>query len=668
MSITSDLDLTPCGAEFFRADLHIHSYGGSHDVDEVGMTPEAIVDTAIKEKLFVIAITDHNEITNVDRALAAAKGKQLLVVPGVELTTPQGHLLVYFENQEELGNFYGKLSFAGRGGKDSRCQTAILDCLRLIDPSKGFGILAHVDGGGGFEEVVPGYSPAKSDVISHQALLGIELRSATSTISYSSSDPEPLRAEFGKKRIAALGLGESQFLARVLFSDSHTLGFLGKNAQGNRKLTRIKMDSCTFNGIRVALLDADARIRLEDEIPQTVPRLAGIKLHGGFLDGQIIHFSKNLNCIIGGRGAGKSTAFQAARILASSPSDNKLIDSEVWPDKIELEWLDQVGQRHSLLRRIGEDPENLDDPVAGPVSFEIESYGQGDTAHTSEEAQEDPSKLLKYLDQFTDTGGLQVQDEEVRSQLLSNQSALEKADQNVGRIPEFKRLLANTQGQLKALESAKASEVITLERKVAEERTLRESIERRVSDLTSELKSTTVSDILEQIRQAAKPEDLKVGATEFREITKLVQSFAEEAANAKSEMAKKSELLAIDIRKHVEQWKLQERSTLETIEQKKKTLLAQGIKLDGMYIKKLATDEASYKESLRKLAEWETRLTELRKERTQLLKSRADVRAKISRKRVAFATRANRVLKDALTTSQSTSSLTKTLFHPKRRT
>ena len=92
---------------------------------------------------------------------------------------------------------------------------------------------------------------------------------------------------------------------------------LGKNAQGNRKLTRIKTDSPSFNGVRIALQDADARIRLEDEIPQAVPYLLGFKLQGGFLDGQTIHFSRNLNCIIGGRGAGKSSAFEAARIIAS---------------------------------------------------------------------------------------------------------------------------------------------------------------------------------------------------------------------------------------------------------------------------------------------------------------------------------------------------------------
>lgn len=80
-------------------------------------------------------------------------------------------------------------------------------------------------------------------------------------------------------------------------------------------MTRIKMDSPSFEGLRIALQDADARIRLEDEVPQSVAYIMGMKLEGGFLDGLTVHFSRNLNCIIGGRGAGKSTAFEAVRVL-----------------------------------------------------------------------------------------------------------------------------------------------------------------------------------------------------------------------------------------------------------------------------------------------------------------------------------------------------------------
>src|SRR5437762_13766144 len=58
--LLSELRKLDNGAGFHNIDLHIHSYGASHDVKDSGMTAEAIVDSALKQGLRVIAITDHN--------------------------------------------------------------------------------------------------------------------------------------------------------------------------------------------------------------------------------------------------------------------------------------------------------------------------------------------------------------------------------------------------------------------------------------------------------------------------------------------------------------------------------------------------------------------------------------------------------------------------------
>ena len=101
------------GALFYKADLHIHSYGagvGSYDVEDTTNTPSAIVDTAILKGLKVISITDHNEILNSIAAVQYAADKEILVIPGIEVSTTQGHLLLYFETIDNLRKFYGKLS------------------------------------------------------------------------------------------------------------------------------------------------------------------------------------------------------------------------------------------------------------------------------------------------------------------------------------------------------------------------------------------------------------------------------------------------------------------------------------------------------------------------------------------------------------------------------
>jgi hypothetical protein len=113
----------PRGARFYRADLHVHSFGGSHDVKDASMTPQQIVQRAI-EGLDVLAIADHNEISNVEAAIDAAVGR-LLLVPAVELSTSQGHLLCYLPTLDALRRFHAQLDLADRGTPDSRCRTAV---------------------------------------------------------------------------------------------------------------------------------------------------------------------------------------------------------------------------------------------------------------------------------------------------------------------------------------------------------------------------------------------------------------------------------------------------------------------------------------------------------------------------------------------------------------
>jgi len=104
-----DLETLSSGAQFFRADLHIHSFGASYDVRDATATPEAIIATAKSEGLAIIAITDHNEISNVAQAVELGLAAGILVVPGVELSTPEGLNRPLFAGDPEVRILgYGK--------------------------------------------------------------------------------------------------------------------------------------------------------------------------------------------------------------------------------------------------------------------------------------------------------------------------------------------------------------------------------------------------------------------------------------------------------------------------------------------------------------------------------------------------------------------------------
>ena len=50
------------------------------------LTPTELVNLAVKNKLSAIAITDHDSVNGIDEALKAAKGKNIEIVPGVEIS------------------------------------------------------------------------------------------------------------------------------------------------------------------------------------------------------------------------------------------------------------------------------------------------------------------------------------------------------------------------------------------------------------------------------------------------------------------------------------------------------------------------------------------------------------------------------------------------------
>jgi len=88
----------------FKADLHIHtvlSPCGSLD-----MSPGAIVKAALRKKLDIIGITDHNSTRQCRIVWSEAEKAGLTVYPGAEVTTKEEvHCLAFFENFEKLDEF-----------------------------------------------------------------------------------------------------------------------------------------------------------------------------------------------------------------------------------------------------------------------------------------------------------------------------------------------------------------------------------------------------------------------------------------------------------------------------------------------------------------------------------------------------------------------------------
>lgn len=109
---------TDCRAMIGQVDLHLHSI-----FSDGQFSPSELVAMALERNLLVMAITDHDTTDGIDEALDAARGAELKVIPGVEISADvpheEVHLLGYYLDHHHPA-LQGKL----RAMRDARLQRA----------------------------------------------------------------------------------------------------------------------------------------------------------------------------------------------------------------------------------------------------------------------------------------------------------------------------------------------------------------------------------------------------------------------------------------------------------------------------------------------------------------------------------------------------------------
>ena len=648
MEILERLNELSCGSDFVRADLHIHSYGledGSFDVKDEEMTPENIVDSAISNQLAIISITDHNEINNSKKAIDFSNDKEIFVIPGIEVSTTQGHLLVYFEKFSDLRKFYGKLNVST---DKERCSQGIVDCLNFAKEFGGVGVLAHIELTSGFESVIGRFSPVMTDIFIHPSLYALEISKKSSIDYYTDSDDSNERKKLLSERRKSLKLAPDYVLPKIMSSDSHRLDSLGINAEGDKRLTRIKVDSLTFSAFRNALISHESRIRLEECIPESIPYIVGITIKGGLLDSQSIRLSKNLTCIIGGRGTGKSTLLESIREASGNKSNAKIVDSDVWPNEINLLFEDETGKKYHFKREKNSLTYNISDSDNDLNKVIIESYGQGETAETIQHSDTNPKILLDFLDDFIDVSMLLDNDEDIRQQLLDNQSELSKTRIEIKRIPDIERQITVLKGKKARLEKDKVGDLVKYQSSLIEERSIRKNLILELKDLMSKYKDVLSNDETFEFVSNMSDDNIIIGKDEFVKVKSIINEFSLIVSTKSEELTKDLHSKIDELNIQLKSWKSKEADIQSKIDKKKDDLEAQGIPFDLGKINQIANDLDHYKNQLRKLKNVKNMSIELQSDRKKLLVERRKIKSRIYKQRYAFSTKINKNLKNSV--------------------
>ena len=307
----------PAGAVFHRCALQVNPnhYGETFQGQQTGSNAqshaEAVIKKAAEIGVSVLAITDHNNASGVSTFQEAAGDYNITVFPGFELSSSEGiHVLCIYPlntNEEQLGRFLGEFGIRETEPSSALSSKSFGDILSSVQGQGGITIAAHVTSAKGLLKVLDGQPRIQAWQNEH--LLAIQIPGPVCDLPQNdrqiveNKNPDYCRAHTA---------GEKQAVAVVNAKDIKRPEDLANPSA----TCLIKMSEVTIEGLHQAFLDPDSRIRLNSAPePEEHAELLSLAWEGGFLDNAAIHFNPNLNVLIGGRGAGKSTIVESLRYV-----------------------------------------------------------------------------------------------------------------------------------------------------------------------------------------------------------------------------------------------------------------------------------------------------------------------------------------------------------------
>ena len=234
---------------FVKVDFHVHTpVSKCYSVE--GVTLDQIVEAAIKADLQAIAITDHNACEAALLMKEYAESNGLVVFPGIELSTQEGHVLALFETDmapslmEDLLEAVG-IPQAAHGDGTVFTRSSMEEVLAEIDQRGGLAIAAHI------ERWPSGFLETKQ---SRKTKIRIHNSDHLSALEITQPENKDLWSE-GKVR------NYPKKYPCLQGSDAHSLLDIG------RRLTYIKLERIDLANMRLAFQDHRSRIRFPQELP-----------------------------------------------------------------------------------------------------------------------------------------------------------------------------------------------------------------------------------------------------------------------------------------------------------------------------------------------------------------------------------------------------------------
>ncbi len=456
------------GAVFHRCALQVNphhyraTFRGQRLEGNALSHAEAIVGKAAEIGVSVLAITDHNDVSGVSAFRTAAEGYEITVFPGFELTSSEGiHILCIYPplaSEEQLGRFLGEFGIRETEPSSKPSPHSFDAVLAKVREQGGISIGANVTNGNGLLQSLDGQ--ARIQAWRCEDLLAIQISGSVDGLP---QEVRPIVENTNPQYRRVHPAGEDLAVAVLNAKDVMT----PEDLDDPSATCLIKMSEVSIEGLRQAFLDPGSRIRLNpqegDLESEEHAELVALTWEGGFLDGAAMHLNPNLNVLIGGRGAGKSTVIESLRyVLGLEPigEDAQKAHQEIVKHvlrsgtKVSLlvRCYRPAEGRYSIERTVPNPPVVRDESgqlsnlLPGEILPRVEVYGQ----HEIAELAKSPEKLTLLLERFVERDqsltrrktDVRRDLEKTRRSILDVRSELEQIDERLATLPGLEETLA----------------------------------------------------------------------------------------------------------------------------------------------------------------------------------------------------------------------------------
>ncbi len=336
----------PRGSKWRKWDLHIHT-PASYDWDKkCNAVAKDTIDKAIAEKVSVIAVVDHHTVKGIDDIIKEAKGKNLTVLPGVELRTDKGnkgiHIIGLFDSLVASKTIYDKLlcplnlsedDIKKKGDDQIYCNFE--EACQKIHELGGLVLLHAGNKSSSIEQL-------DSDV---RAVLKKDLAFLVDIFEVSNEkqvdDYRKIVFPKIKQEFPCIITSDACDRSKLQYKNGHSTEVIGKN------YTWIKADP-TFEGLKQIIYEPKDRIRIQENDPEPLKSsysIDSIKVSNGSINKNLsienveIPLNRSLVAIIGGKGSGKTALLDLV--------------TNCYPDKIDS------SNKNSFVNRIFNEGQNL---------------------------------------------------------------------------------------------------------------------------------------------------------------------------------------------------------------------------------------------------------------------------------------------------------------------